>query len=459
MSSKLRKPNVSAQIKKENPYERFRFFRNPFPKSPGVTIGSHDPRENGSIYCPELVTEEEKQFVKLLIPKPSKPDANVIAFLMDYATRRGRGIGKTAFLNYIKNKIMEDFGEKLSEGEHVIFAVYVYPVPGANYNHSWKIARLIIEKLVEQNIITEAICRLKAFTGLIPDNVLNEAGDDLTETLGNDGWLQEKGIKTFDLNHTIKSILKKLDIDSELAEVLAFGGSGAPGLSNYFSRLTDAFWRKNGNRILFSDFIKLFREAGFTKGIILFDELEKIFPPLNRKERRIFVEAIRYYFIDGDLDNARSFFFGVLFTIHPSLQELMVPHWEAAGLDRFAPIGGDSANNHTVYFRPILDRFAIPLAKAYLQRSRIEDPGLVGTSELFPFDEAALQEALKISNHVPGFYLSFLHTVIEKAVEEKLDKITVETVKKTANTENPVEPEIEEEIEPLPIPQKNLKEE
>lgn len=455
MSSKLRKSNVSTQIKKENPYERFKFFRNPFPKSPGVTIGSDDPRENGSIYCTELVTEEEKQFVRLLIPKPSKPDTNIIAFLMDYATRRGRGIGKTAFLNYIKNKIMEDFGEKLSDGEQVIFAVYVYPIPGENYNHSWKVARLIINKLIDQNIITEAICRLRAFSGLIPDNILTEAGDELTETLGNDGWLQEKGINTFNLNHTIKAQLEKLNIDAELAEELVFGGSRIADGNRYFSKLSDAYWRKNGNRILFSDLIKLFREAGFTKGIILFDELEKVFPPLNRKERRMFIEAIRYYFIDGDLDNARSSFFEVLFTIHPSLQELMVPHWEAAGLDRFAPIGGDSAHNHTVYFRPIEDRFAIPLVKAYLQQSRLEN---TGTDELFPFDEAVLLEALRISNHVPGIYLKFLHTVIEKAVEEGVEKISVEFVKKIANTASPVEPEVEGKIEPLTPPLKNLKE-
>jgi len=458
MSSKLRKPSVIAQIEKENPYERFKFSRNPFPSSPGVTIGSDDPRENGSIYCPELVTEEEKRFEKLLIPKPSKPETNIIAFLMDYATRRGRGIGKTAFLNYVKNKIMEDFGEEISGGDQVIFAVYVYPIPGANYNHFWKISRLIIEKLVEQNIITEAICRLKAFTGCIPDDVLNEAGDDLVETLGNEGWLQEKGINTSHLNHIIKSNLERLNIDAELAQVLAFEGSSIPGMNLYFNRLSDSFWRKNGNRILFSDFIKLFREAGFTKGIILFDELEKVFPPLNRKDRRVFVDSIRYYFIDGGFDNARRSFFGVLFTIHPYLQELMGPHWEAAGLDRFAPIGGDLAHDHTVYFRPIEDRFAIPLVKAYLQESRLLDTGTGGTGELFPFDEEVLLEALKISNHVPGFYLRFLHSVIEKAIEEGVEKITIELVKKIANTANPVEPGVEEEIEPLSKPLMYLKE-
>ena len=75
MSSKLRKPNVSAQIKKENPYEPFKFTRNPFPKRPGVTIGSDDSRENGSIYCPELVEEEEKQFAERKAKLKEEEDA------------------------------------------------------------------------------------------------------------------------------------------------------------------------------------------------------------------------------------------------------------------------------------------------------------------------------------------------------------------------------------------------
>jgi hypothetical protein len=136
----------------------------------------------------------------------------------------------------------------------------------------------------------------------------------------------------------------------------------------------------------------------------------------------------------------------------------MGPHWEAAGLDRFAPIGGDSSQHHTIYFSPIKDRFAIPLAKAYLQKSRLEDTDIGGMGELFPFEEAVLLEALKISNHVPGFYLSFLHTVIEKAIEEGVEKITLEFVKKIANTASPVEPGEEEEIETLPKPLKDLKE-
>ncbi len=457
MSNKFRIAKESTQIKKPNPYERFQFRQNPFPKSPGIIIGSADYRENGSIYCHQLVEDEEKQFEKLLIPKPSKPETNRIAFLMDFTTRRGRGIGKTAFLNYEKNRIMKDFGGELSESDHVIFASYILPIPGGHYNHFWKISRLIIKQLVDQNIINEAICRLKAFSGLIPQNVLDEVGDDLVETLGQDSWLQEKKVSTGNLNHAIKSILEKLNIDAELTDILAFGGNGNLVLTRYMDNQSDAYWRKNGDRILFSDLIRIFLKAGFTKGIILFDELEKVFPPLNRMERRTFIDNLRHFFIDGDFENTKYSFYSVLFTIHPYLQELMVPHWEAAGMDRFASIGGgNSAHENTIYFRPVAERFAIPLAQAYINASRLEN---TGTDTLFPFTEPVLQEALKISNSVPGFYLKLLHTLIEKAIEENVTEITMAMVQKTANTINPMEPDIEEKIAPLSKPIVDLREE
>jgi hypothetical protein len=455
MISKLRKPTVDLnKTKKENRYERFNFTRNPFPKSPGVTIGSDDPRENGSIYYPELVKIEEEQFEKLLIPKPGKQETNRIVFLMDYATRRGRGIGKTAFLNYERKRIMEDFGEKLTGGEHIIFAVYVSPIPGENYNRFWKISRLIIKKMTEQNIIANAVCRLRAFSGIIPENILEKIGDDLIDTLGNDSWLQDNGINTMILNNKVKSDLEKLNIDSDLAKSLSFSGCSESDFLKYMNNLPDSFWRKDENRFLFTHMVKLFLLAGFTKGIILFDELEKVFPPLNSRERRIFTDSIRYYLIDGDNENTKKSFYEVLFTIHPYLQELMNPHWDAAGLERFASLGGDSAHDYTIYFKPIEEKFAIPLASQYLKACR--PPGKE-SDELYPFGKDALQEALKIKGNVPGLYLSFLHTVVDKTIDSGVENIGIKEIKEISNAENPAEPEIDSTDEMLPPALVNMK--
>lgn len=458
MSNLLRKPKVDVVEKSEIRYERFRFTRNPFPISPGVTIGADDPRENGSIYYPGLVQREEEQFNELLIPRSNRSETKKIAFLMDYATRSGRGIGKTAFLNYERNKIMKDFGEELTGGEHVIFAVYVSPIPGENYNHPWKLSKLIIKKMVEQNIVSAAMCRLRAFSGIIPDEVLGKVGNDLTETLGDDYWLQNNQVNTMELNNKIRIELTKKNINAELSEKLALFGHNESLFCKYFFNnitLKDSYWRKDENRFLYTDLVKLFLYAGFTRGIILFDELEKVFPPLNRQERRVFIDSIRHCFIDGGSENTKKSFFELLLTIHPYLQELMIPHWEAAGLERFAALGGKSADDYTIYFKPIADTNAIPLAKEYMKKSRSAGEE---TNDLYPFEEQALMEALKIKKNVPGEFLSFLHNVIDKALDEGLEKIDIDIVKKVASVDPPVEPEMDDSDEPLKKSDTKLKE-
>src|SRR5215213_4387528 len=100
----------------EDRYIKYGFSRNPFPSRPGVTINGDDARENGSIYTSELREKEADQFKKILIPSHKRPESKTIAFLMDYATRQGRGIGKTAFLNYQKKSVNNDFGYNISEG-------------------------------------------------------------------------------------------------------------------------------------------------------------------------------------------------------------------------------------------------------------------------------------------------------------------------------------------------------
>jgi hypothetical protein len=79
-------------------YVRFGWVRNPFPDVPCVIVGAEDPRSNGSIYAETVHQAEQQRFEELLVPTPERPAARM-AFLMDAVAGRGRGIGKTAFLN------------------------------------------------------------------------------------------------------------------------------------------------------------------------------------------------------------------------------------------------------------------------------------------------------------------------------------------------------------------------
>jgi hypothetical protein len=145
-SSLFRKATVPT-IQPSNPYERFGLTQNPFPDRPSVVLGSEDPRLNGSIYRADLRQQEEQAFERLLVPTSERPDVRPMAFLMDYATRRGRGIGKTAFLTYQYRRIMSDLGEAMTDGSRVLFATYVLPTAEGRCRKFWQFAQLLAETL------------------------------------------------------------------------------------------------------------------------------------------------------------------------------------------------------------------------------------------------------------------------------------------------------------------------
>jgi hypothetical protein len=232
-----------------------------------------------------------------------------------------------------------------------------------------------------------------------------------------------------------------------------FGHSIADFRRHYFDNLSDYYWRRDEGQLLFDDLVKVFTAAGFTKGLLLVDEMEKIIPYQNTEERRAFTEALRYFFIDGQCENARLAFYGLLLTIHPYLQELLNPHWEASGLDRFAALSRELAAEYTVYFEPLTEGTAMPLAKAYLDESRISDDQK-GTLE--PFDANALEEALMLTGRVPGRFLNLLNNSIEKAVQKEWKVIGADQIRIVAQARAPKEPDQSDAVETLPPSQVDL---
>lgn len=451
----LRQSKISVEPKK-NKYRNFGFTQNPFPANPSIKVDSSDSRENGSIYLPELREKEQSTFEKLLIPQADSTQAYSIAFLMDYATRRGRGIGKTSFLHHQRTRIMNDFGNQLSGGSAVMFAIYLLPLPSGRTRKFWQISKLIVQALIEQDIIAMAMWRLRAFSGVIPDEVLAQIGSQPQNTIGNDSWLQDKKVDVFwGVSHSIREKLRGLDIDDDLVEKLTnFGCSAESFKQNYYDKLSDHAWRSDDGEACFNDLVKLLIAAGFTKGLILVDEVEKIITPQNTQERRDFTDTLRYFFIDGQNENAKFSFYSLLLTIHPYVQELLNPHWSATGLDRFADLSGDMASQYTIYLEPLNQQSAIPLALAYLDASRISQEH---HGELAPFSEKAIEEALVLSGRVPGIYLRLLNQAIEKAILLGWQTIEVSHIKSIAQTQTPKEPNSLDKISPLPAAQIDLR--
>jgi len=441
-------------------YAGLKFSRNPFPARPRVTPDSSDDRENGTIYVPELRHNEEAAFEKLLISSKDNPQSRSIAFLMDFATRRGRGIGKTAFLHYQKRRIMGDLGNKLTQGSGVMFAVYVFPSPDGRTRKFWQFHKLLNKSLIEQEVVAMAMWRLRAFSGIITEKILAEVGDDLRKTLGKDEWLHEKGINVESdfmgrksLNGEILRTLEEMGINRGLAQALSKYGHESSKFEQWVENITDRGWNDDNGQMFFNDLVKVLCKAGFTKGLILVDEVEKIVAPQNSAERRAFTDSLRYFFIDGYCENSRISFCNLLLTIHPYIQELLNPHWNATGLDRFAALSGELASEYTIYFEPLNEELAIPLAQAYLNASRINEEY---KDKLEPFTREAIQEALFLSGRVPGIFLTLLNNTVEKAVSEGRHTINATLIKEVAKFREPQEPSLDDRAMHLTPPQVDL---
>jgi hypothetical protein len=304
--------------------------------------------------------------------------------------------------------------------------------------------------MLDQNVVSIAICRLRALSGLIPEPILTEATSiqDLQSTIASTEWLRERGVSAGDLSEWIRHKLVSSDVPPDLAMLLAYEGHDSARLQKqWFAGMHDPSWKTEGGNLLFDTLVKVFQAADFTKGLLLVDEVEKIVMPQNLVERRAFADALRFYLIDGNCQNAKFQFYGLLLTIHPLIQELLLPYWQAAGLDRLAPLNEPDARQCTLYFPHLTEQKAVPLVKVYLDYFRTpgnEQPGIQ------PFTEEAVVAALIKSNLLPGRTLNLLHRVVERAAAQSMDQIDKQLVEEVASAAEPGSDQEPEQQVPLP---------
>jgi hypothetical protein len=434
-----------------NPYERLEYRGNPFPEKPGIVPESTDPRCNGSIYVEQVRAQEQQRFEELLIPKPGHPGLPMV-FLMDTATRKGRGLGKTAFLNHQRRRIMADLGDALTGGAHVLFAAHVFTRPGGNCRKFWQFARALIETLNDQEVLAQLLWRLRAFSGLLPPKVLKQL-DQPRETIAEDQWLVKRGVDVeHELTPAVAKALVDAGVESVLADALAqWGHSVERFRHNFLSTQTDYRWRQNAARWISSDLVYAFQAGRFTHGIFLIDDFEKTVLEQNRSERRSFADSIRYTFLDGPNPATAHTYYSFLWVINPYVQELLIGDWHAAGLERFCALGGERSRHYTLDFRPLTSEATLSLVRAYLDAARInpaqQDP-------LQPFSQEAILEAGRLNAGLPGFLLQQLYFAMRRAVAEGWIAIGPEQMRQIAAAE--AAPVTKPEPGALPPPDTNL---
>jgi hypothetical protein len=414
------------------PYGRFGFKWNPFPEKPGVLPESDDPRTNGSIYVEQARIHEQRRFEELLAPRADR-SARPMAFLMDAAQRKGRGIGKTAFLNHQRRRIMADFGETFTAGAHVLFTVHLFTPADGNSRKSWQFARALIEALNDQDVLANMLWRLRAFSGLVQDELLEQTGEP-SETIGDNQWLMRHDVDVDnELTPAIKKKLVDAGVDEPLAESLAKSGHNAGRFRHDFLRhQSDYRWRLNAVRWLTSDLVSCLQAAKFTRGLFLIDDFERCVLEQNSRERRTFIDSIRYAFLDGPTLAASNNFYSFLWVIHPYIQELLVGDWNAAGMERFCSLSGERAGTYTLDFLPLTREATEQVVMGYLDEARL-DPSQRGS--LQPFNAEAIDESFMINAGLPGFVLEQLHLAVERAIRGNWSSIDAARIRELAPTE------------------------
>jgi hypothetical protein len=422
----------TAPPARSNPYERFGFKWNPFPEKAGVLPESEDPRTNGSIYVEEARLGEQRRFEELLIPRADR-SARPMAFLMDAAQRKGRGTGKTAFLNYQRRRIMADLGDELTAGAHVLFAVHLLTPAEGNSRKFWQFARALIEALNDQEVLAGLLWRLRAFSGLVRDELLQQIGEP-HETIGDNQWLRDRGVDVEnELTPAIRRKLIDVGVAEELAGPLAESGHDAGRFRHEFLRhQSDYRWRLNAVRWLTSDLVASLQAGGFTRGLFFIDDFEKSILVQNSRERRTFVESIRYAFLDGPALAASAGFYSFLWVLHPYIQELLVGDWIAAGLERFCALSGERVGDYLLDFLPLTRAATAQLVMGYLDAARIDRSQ---RGSLHPFNAEALSESSDANTGLPGFVLQQLHLAVERAIREDWPNIDAARIRELATSE------------------------
>ena len=110
-----------------------------------------------------------------------------------------------------------------------------------------------------------------------------------------------------------------------------------------------------------------------------------------------------------------------------------MPHWGAAGLDRFCSLGGETSSENTIFFKPMSnDALISELAEIYLRESRVDK----NDSTIKPFTQDAISYAMEKSDRIPGRFLKLLYLMIEKAVQNNWDSIDKNKVDEAWNESN-----------------------
>jgi len=426
-------------------YSKYNLKENPFPYNPFIEPESEDPKRNGKIFDENIRLKELKKFKESFLLPPLTGDHNRIGYLLE-SSFTGRGNGKSAFLVNIQNSINSDFSATVSNNLNKAFSIYIKAKASGHNAKFWQISQEIIKELANKKIFEDGLIALRY-------EVLeeNDWSKNLNKSLNNEedyknlldnGWLLQKGINFPVFHQKLKQKMIAAGISSDLADLLSSKSDLASKniLQKFIEEKQEPWKKKELNRFLFDELARFFILCGFNGCYILLDEFEKIADFQKPAERIEFAYELRQCVLESNLQSGITGFFIFIITMHPGTQRLILESWEKSGINARSPLPGEDFMEapHVITFEDIKKQDISALVKIYLDFYRIDKEN---PSDLYPFDEEAINIIAEVSKYNAARILKFSHLLLSELIQSEKKIIDKEFVMQvvTKNKKFPLE--------------------
>lgn len=384
---------------RQNPYIKQQLTnwylkRVPFPSVSYVTYASEDPLVNGSVFAQELREHELYQIRHDLLDEGFPQRVKRWSWI--WARRNmgtSLGMGKTALMAHVCDRINKDFGESFFGHTANWLALYVPVLPETRTFDD--VAAFSLNSLCDQtrgdSVEQRLLARLRHRVivqnrgGYYPTNL---AGIVWHKFLS-DSWLAERGISRETLDSDVEQLLLLSRVSAAVAKSFAKGA-----LRDYLASLNNdphlipvhqgLHTRALG--ILLNDIACVAEAATIAKVTIFLDDFYFVVRALPPAGREPVARKIRSVALDGSYQSAKKGIFNWIAVMHTQTAHSFQGAWQAAGMDTHAPLTWDDPAS--VLLRGFTLEEGGALLREYL-RSKFNRLAHA-PSDIFPFTDTAL---------------------------------------------------------------------
>lgn len=408
----------------------------PFPSDPVVDPYSHDPRRNGTIYAVSPVKDEIEKFERLLIDPDDFANRATLAYLWSKGDQQsGRGVGKTALLQYFRQRINIDWGKTEFSGRQSAVVVYVsFP---SQVDRRWmeQLALSALVDVCQSRVLhdSRALLRLESLSSDQVDAVLSFGGGDPDPSqLLNDSALAAAGVEPSEIDSSIADRLVTEGVERPAAVALSRG---------VFDEYLRSFRRDRqlkplyvprdtrildfSRRLLFDDIVNYLRTAGFAGGYLFIDDIENLVDQMPRRGRIEFAKEFGLCTVRPGYANTAYRFFSCVLTTHQQASVGLAQAWGDAGLAAIAPLNPTSPNSVEL---PLPNRNqAKDIVVAHLDYYRI---AANAAGAIAPFTEEGIEALMRNQeNPHPRAMLTDAYRAVTRAAQEDLAQIDGDCVR------------------------------